>query len=312
MIAASTFRGYDLSMQTFLDADTWDACQNIRRRQRRLGTVCALLLAVALLGLVDGLQGLMRSGSSTLEMLPGNVVALSGPLTVKNPVTNDIEVRFTPPDAPLIFNLEGFFAGYWFGNGMWRGTVGAENGAEAGEYQMRVMFRGAAAATAQNYTVVVRADASDMRDHATSFAQRLTGCNPFVLAAAFVGLALMVGVSVYRQGSKLIRKLVRLGCGEVVRVQEEKDGLRLWCLLFGTRAPYEGTVCAVITTDGRVLAQARAGTAAKGALQLFISRRDHAQDVPDNNPDKTSFAVRPGCLVCLRPPCTQSPPAPTS
>ncbi|MEG6591889.1 hypothetical protein V6C16_02675, partial [Desulfovibrio sp. 1188_IL3213] len=100
--------------------------------------------------------------------------------------------------------------------------------------------------------------------------------------------------------------------GEVVRVKEEKDGLRLWCLLFGTRPPYEGTVCAVITTDGRVLAQARAGTAAKGALQLFISRRDHAQDASDSNHDKTSFAVRPGCLVCLRPPCTQSPPAPTS
>ena len=149
-----------------------------------------------------------------------------------------------------------------------------------------------------------------MRDHSTFFAQRLTGCNPFVLAAAFVGMALLVGVGVYRQGSRLIRKLVRLGCGEVVRVQEEKDGLRLWCLLFGTRPPYEGTVCSVITTDGRLLAQARAGTAAKGALQLFI-RRNQMQDASGTCHEQTSFAVRPGCLVCLRPPCTQSPPAPT-
>ncbi len=312
MIAAATFKGYGSSMQTVLDADTWDACQHIRQRQRRLGTVCALLLAVALLGLVDGLQGLMRTGSNTLEMLPGNIAALSGPLTIKNPVTADIEVRFTPPDAPLVFNLEGFFAGYWFGNGMWRGTVAAETGVEAGEYQMRVAFRGAAASTAQNYTVLLRADTADMRDHSTSFAQRLTGCNPFVLAAAFVGMALLVGVGVYRQGSRLIRKLVRLGCGEVVRVQEEKDGVRLWCLLFGTRPPYEGTVCAVITTDGRVLAQARAGTAAKGSLELFVAQRDRVQNETEHGHEPRSFAVRPGCLVCLRPPCTQSPPAPTS
>ncbi len=312
MIAAATFKGYGSSMQNVLDANTWDACRHIRQRQRRLGTVCALLLAVALLGLVDGLQGLMRSGSNTLEMLPGNVAALSGPLTIKNPVTGDIEVRFTPPDAPLVFSLEGFFAGYWFGNGMWRGTVAAETSAEAGEYQMRVAFRGAAASTAQNYTVVVHADTADMRDHSTSFALRLTGYNPFVLAAVFVGMALVVGVGVYRQGSRLIHKLVRLGCGEVVRVQEEKDGVRLWCLLFGTRPPYEGTVCAVITNDGRVLAQARAGTAAKGSLELFVAQRDRVQNEAENSHEQTSFAVRPGCLVCLRPPCSQSPPAPTS
>lgn len=319
MIAASTCRGYDLPMQTVLDANTWEACQEIRQRQHRLGLVCAVLLAVALLGLVDGLQGLMRSGANTLELLPGKTAALSGPLTIKNPVMRDIEVSFTPADAPLNFNLEGFFAGYWFGNGMWRGTVSAEHQAEPGEYRMRVAFRGAAASTFQNYTVQVHADDDDMRAHSTSFVLRLAGVNPFALAAGFVGLALLVGVGVYRQGSRLIRMLVRMGCGEVVRVQEEKDGVRLWCFLYGSRPPYEGTVCAVINTEGGVLAHARAGTAAKGSLQLFISRRDVAQKgsgpaQSESGPAQKEiyFAVRPGCLVCLRPPCSQSPPAPTS
>lgn len=312
MIAAHPARGCDLHMQTVLDDDTWDACQNIRQRQRKLGMACAVLLAVALLCLVDGLQGLMRSGATVVELLPEKSAALSGPLTIKNPVTRDIEVSFTPSNAPLSFTLEGFFAGYWFGNGMWRGTVAAQNGAEPGEYQMRVAFRGAAASTFQNYTVIVRADAVDMRTHSTSFAHRHTGFNPFALAVGFVGLALLVGVGVYRQGSMLIRMLVRLGCGEIVRVQQEKDGLRLWCLLYGSRPPYEGTVCAVITTEGGVLAHARAGTAAKGSLQLFISDHDRAQKESGYSQDEISFAVRPGCLVCLRPPCSQSPPAPAS
>ena len=299
-------------MQTVLDDATWDACQNIRQRQRKLGFVCALLLAVALLCLVDGLQGLMRSGATVLELLPERSAALSGPLTIKNPVTKDIEVSFSPPGAPLSFNLEGFFAGYWFGNGMWRGTVAATSEAEPGSYQMRVAFRGAAASTFQNYTVIVRADAVDMRANSTSFAKRFTGFNPFAVAVGFVGLSVLVGVGVYRQGCMLIRTLVSLGCGEIVRVQQEKGGLRLWCLLYGSRPPYEGTVCAVITTEGSVLAHARAGTAAKGSLQLFISDNDRAQNESGYSSEEISFAVRPGCLVCLRPPCSQSPPAPTS
>lgn len=299
-------------MQTVLDEGTWDACQDIRQRQHKLGMVCAVLLAIALLCLVDGLQGLMRSGATVIELLPEKSAAFSGPLVIKNPVTRDIEVSFTPSNAPLSFTLEGFFAGYWFGNGMWRGTVAAQNEAEPGEYQMRVAFRGAAASTFQNYTVIVRADAVDMRTHSTSFAHRLTGFNPFAIAVGFVGLSLLVGVGVYRHGSTLIRMLVRLGCGEVVRVQQEKDGLRLWCLLYGSRPPYEGTVCAVITTEGSVLAHARAGTAAKGSLQLLIPEHDRAQKESGYTQDEISFAVRPGCLVCLRPPCSQSPPAPTS
>ena len=326
MIAAHTCRGYDVPMQTVLDASTWESCQDIRQRQHKLGMVCAVFLVVALLGLVDGLQGLMRSGATTLELLPGKSAALSGQLTIKNPVMRDIEVSFTPANVPLTCNLEGFVAGYWFGNGMWRGAVSAENQAEPGEYHMRVAFRGAAASTFQNYMVQVHADANDMRAQSTSFVLRLTGVNPFVLAVGFVGLALLFGVGVYRQGCRLIRMLVRMGCGEIVRVQEEKDGVRLWCLLYGSRPPYEGTVCAVITAEGGVLAHARACTAAKGLLQLFISwpAPEKNESGPECNesgqvqkesglvPKEKNFAVRPGCLVCLRPPCPQSPPAPTS
>ena len=128
------------------------------------------------------------------------------------------------------------------------------------------------------------------------------------------------------ENNQRVRILVRMGCGEVVRVQEEKDGVRLWCLLYGSRPPYEGTVCAVITAEGGVLAHARACTAAKGLLQLFIPRRapEKNESGPVCNesgqvqkesgpvPKEKNFAVRPGCLVCLRPPCSQSPPAPAS
>ena len=105
-------------MPELADAADWKACLDVRVRQRVWGAVCALLLAFALLALVDGLQGMARNGSDVLELLPGDSVSLSGPLTIKNPVNNDLSARFTPPNSLLTYELEGFFSGYWFGNGM--------------------------------------------------------------------------------------------------------------------------------------------------------------------------------------------------
>jgi Glucose-6-phosphate isomerase len=68
--------------------------------------------------MLDGLQGLVRSGADVIEVLPGGSVPISGPLTIKNPVNSDLNAQFSPANPSLSYDLEGFFAGYWFGNGM--------------------------------------------------------------------------------------------------------------------------------------------------------------------------------------------------
>lgn len=161
-----------------LDQKLWQASRKTRSRQRVFGWFSAFLLAVALIGLIDGLLAQMRTGSDFLELLPGDAVVLSGPLPLKNPVTGDLQAQFLPDTAPLHFQLDEFFAGYWFGNGMWRGTVAAEPLAEQGSYALRVRFRGAAPSTVQRFNVRVWEDKAARRAGSASFIHRFTAGIP--------------------------------------------------------------------------------------------------------------------------------------
>jgi len=297
-------------MGELIDSRGWQACRQIRYRQRYWGVLCAVLLGFVMLGMLDGLQGLVRSGADVIEVLPGGSVPISGPLTIKNPVNSDLNAQFSPANPSLSYDLEGFFAGYWFGNGMWRAHVRADGAVEPGSYSLRVAFRGAPASTMQNYKITVYADDAAMREASTSYLRRITGYNPFVLAAGCGGLALLVGVMVYRLGCRYIRQLTSLGCGEIVRVQPEKTNTpqarpgHIWCLLYGLRAPAAGALCAVYDAQGVHLGHARAVAANKGTLELnFDSFSSPAADA-----GVTHDAVRPGCLVQLRPPKPHSPP----
>jgi len=291
------------AMLELADTADWKACLDVRAQQRLWGAVCALLLAFALLALVDGLQGMARSGSEVIELLPGDSVPLSGPLTIKNPVNNDLHARFTPPNSFLTYELEGFFAGYWFGNGMWRGHVRADASVRPGRYELQIAFRGAPASATQRYAVVVHEDGAHMRAAAPSFLRRIVGYNPFVLAAWGGGFALLAGLVPLYLGCRYIRLLAALGCGEVVRVQREtpegveEQTFRIWCQIYGLRAPAQGTACAVYDGQGRYLCKARAAEFRKGSLELTFP----IVASPAENVGTPPNAVRTGCLVQLRP-----------
>ncbi|MDE7242201.1 hypothetical protein, partial [Desulfovibrio sp.] len=254
------------------------------------GLVSGILLAVALLGLFDGLLAEMRGGTNQLELLPGESLTLSGPAVLKNPVASDLVARMTPPDAPLRFSLEGFFTGYWFGNGMWRGEVMAAPDAAPGSYGLRITFKGAVGQAPQVYTLIVHADARARREASLSFLRRLLGINPFVLAAVCGGAGVLLGGATYAFGRRHVRLLAELGCSEVYRAAPAGGGLRLWCLSAKAMAPRPGTLCPVLDAGGAVIGEARAEQWRKGSLELAMGA---AGPLPE------------GCLVCLRTPATR-------
>lgn len=269
-----------------LDQNLWQASRKIRSRQRGLGRLSAFLLAVALVGLIDGLLAQMRTGSDFLELLPGDAMVLSGPLPLKNPVTSDVQAQFLPGNAPLHFRLDEFFAGYWLGNGMWRGTLTAEPLAEQGSHALRVWFRGTAPSTAQTFNVRVWEDETARRAGSASFIRRFTGWNPFVPAAACGIIAVLCGCRVYVLGRRYAHLAAALGCGEVFRLRMEEGGCRLWCLLYGLKAPPAGQACTVLDAQGNALGEAEVDAQRKGVLELLM---------------RAPEGVLPGSLVCLRP-----------
>lgn len=276
-------------MRSHFDPRLWQAAALARTRQHALGLVSGVLLAAALLGLFDGLLAEMRCGTNQLELLPGESLTLSGPAALKNPVTSDLVARLTPPDTPLRFSLEGFFTGYWFGNGMWRGEVMAEPGAAPGRYGLRITFRGAVGQAPQVYTLIVHADAAARREASLSFLRRWLDINPFVLAALCGGLGVLLGGATYAFGRRHVRLLAGLGCSEVYRAALAGETCRIWCLAAKAAAPRPGTVRMVLDGDGRIIGEARVEQWRKGSLELTLL---DAGPLPE------------GSLVCLRPPST--------
>ena len=145
----------------------WQALPALKERQRRTGLLAALVLGLAVLVLVDGLQALMRAGSYHLDIVAGQGTMLSGPIGIDKPRDSDLLVSVTPEGAPLSFRLDGFFASYWFGNGMWRGEIVAEQGATPGTYALSVRVRGTPASATQRYEVTVWSDAASLRQGAS-------------------------------------------------------------------------------------------------------------------------------------------------
>lgn len=270
-------------MRSLLQNPLWGEAKINRQYQRLFGRIAGLFLAIALISLFDGLIAQMRAGSNELELLPGQSLTLSGPSALKNPVTSDLKYQFSPHDAPIKFELEGFFTGYWFGNGMWRGQLSALPEAEPGHYDLAISFRGASAQSAQKYIIQIFADSSAMQAGSLSLIRRYLGINPFILAAGCGGLGIFCGIFTYWFGRRFANFLYRLGLAEIYA----SEGSQLWCLAPKNLAPQPGNVRMVLNANGQLFGEARADFWQKGKLKLTLLDGGEAPA---------------GALICLRHP----------
>lgn len=255
-------------MRALLQNPLWRQAAGERLRQRFLGRISGILLAIALAALFDGLLAQMRVGHQELDLLPGESITISGPVALRNPLASDIIASFAPEGAPLRFELDGFFTGYWFGSGMWRGRIEALPEADTGRYILRVSFRGASARNAQRYALNIYADASAMRAASLSFIRRYTGFNPFLLAAFAGCLGILLGSATYFFGRGYTRKLHALGLAQIYSRNESEAVIH--CLAPKELAPPAGSDRIVLAVDGRVVGKARVLSWQKGKLKLKI------------------------------------------
>lgn len=272
-------------MRAILQNPVWKRAQADRGRQKLIGRLSAFFLAIALFALFDGLQASMRQGPGELDLLPGQSLAISGPCAIKNPVASDLSAQMAPKGAPLQFELEGFFSGYWFGSGMWRGILRALPDAQPGRYFLRVFFRGAPGQNAQQYSLNIYADRQAMRTASLAFIQRGFGINPFVLAAWAGGLGFLCGAATYWFGRRYAEALRELGLAQVYA--HDAATATIICMAPRELAPPAGNSRMVLAADGKVTGEAQAIDWQKGRLKLKLL-------------DET--APPPDALVCLKHP----------
>lgn len=275
-------------MRQYFDQQLWQKAANSRKIQRFLGYVSGFFLLVALVSLFDGLTAEMRQGTTTLDLLRGGEIVISGPSALKNPVTSDLGHAFSPKDAPLVFELDGFYTGYWFGNGMWRGKILANRDAEPGKYHLRVFFKGAAGQGAQNYDLHVFGDAAAMRAASLSHIRRYLDLNPFILAAIAGIFGISLGIATYHFGRRYLSCLRELGLAEIYHSRQQDGQYIIFCLANpGPFTPKPGNVRMVLAPDGTQIGEARAEKLHKNKLMLTM--------LDDSG-------VPQGSLVCINPP----------
>lgn len=256
----------------------WQTLPALKERQRRTGLLAALVLGLAVLVLVDGLQALMRSGSYHLDIVAGQGTMLSGPIGIDKPRDSDLLVSVSPEGAPVSFRLDGFFASYWFGNGMWRGEVAAEPGAAPGTYSVSLRVRGTPASATQRYAVTVWSDATSLRQGSHSLTVSLLGFNPFWLSGILACIGIVPGLLSFVAGRRIVRLLWYAGYSEVFRMAPQKDGsLLLWCPGSKKEGPAEGASCTVVDADGQELGQARLEKKAATCMELRLVAGGTAQ-----------------------------------
>lgn len=276
-------------MESIEERTIWNKACVFRKLQHICGFLSAIFFSVALLSLFDGLQAKMRSGPQELDLLAGEGLLISGPCPVKNPVMSDVLSHWAPEDAPAAFLLEGFYTGYWFGSGMWRGEIKAQDSAKTGSYKLTISFKGAPAQSRQSYIVNIYENLAAHCAGSKAFIFKFLNINSFLLASILAPFAIGFGICTYICGRKYAGELSKLGLFEIYRV--DSGTKTAWCLPPKKLVPKSKTECKVYSAEGLYLTTVKTGFWEKGKLNLFIPADINISenDLVCLNPDSCGF-----------------------
>lgn len=286
--------------------------QRLRCAARNSGLWSALVLAMAILALLDGLQAVVRGSAYQLNMLAGERESVSGPCPAVSPSPADVLVQMEPETAPLLFHFEAFFSSYWTGTGMWRGVIEAGEVEQNQRCMVRIGLRGIPAKPVE-FEVCLWESAAARQAADPSFIYSMLGIRPFFAALGLAVVGLSIGLWSFSQNRRVQRSLRELGYHEIFRTKlvqghefrqmfgrglhptpqtrisegsrpspaGTESALLLWCLPF-TPPPRVGEICRITDAEGRPLAEAIARQQGKAALELRLLGEAR---------------VTPGCMV---------------
>ncbi|MBQ9537190.1 MAG: hypothetical protein IJU79_05315 [Desulfovibrionaceae bacterium] len=270
--------------QTTLET-SWTLWSRRRTIQMLIGNISAFCFLVAAVLLLDGLQTLVRGSHTTLQVLAGQMEGVSGPCPFQNPLPSDLRWEFTPQNPWLNFELEGFFAGYMLGNGMWRGQIKADPASSSGTYRLRVTFKGASQAP-QDFSIELYASFADFCAASKSFSLQYLGIRPFMAASLCAGIAFILGCITYILGRKNLSLLLRMGYAEIFRTSAPHAAEKLvWCSAKGCDQIRLGTTRPVYDSKGSFLGEVILHNRVKNVLCFKVPK---------------DAEIPCGALICLK------------
>ena len=229
--------------------------QGMARLRRASGAASAVLFGLCLLFVLGGITARYRLGFNVLEMIPGQSLAVNGPMPVKAEGVAGLVVEGGSGGVGL--SLEEVYTGYWFGGRMWKGTVRADSSSRAGEYVLSVKDPSEGAANPQSrFRVKVRENARDLRRHSPYYSVRLAGARPFPLAASLFVVVLFTVLCTFLASRGLEIHMAKEGKAEIYMLKKSQEGFHITFGLGTSHGVRPGMELLVLCGNGSPVARA--------------------------------------------------------
>jgi hypothetical protein len=233
------------------------------------------------LSVLDGLVARFKEPLNHFSGVPGEVIAVTAPLTDGTDSLRDLTYKSSAEGLTLHF--EAFQKGYWFGGAMWNGSLQIGPSLGPGTYTVMVWSRKEQRTAGSSvFQVDVYKNQDDLKSKAPSLLQRFLRVNPWQAALFFLPWVLLAFGMVYYLSGQRERLLLREGRAEIYRIKRVEDQEEIFFAL-GSRQGLRPGASLVLTNPQGV----EVGSVT--AREVF---EDHATALVD--PD---WKVVPGFIV---------------
>ena len=193
---------------------------------RWAGRIGSFLCILLFLIIIDALVSRFREPPNLFSGLPGDRLAVSGPLEGKTEQIGELTYRTNSPDIQLEFKA--IQTGFWLGGYLWNGTLSISPGIPPGEYLLTVQPKNSPAEKSSSlFQIRVYKDLRGLQQNSKSYLVRSLG---MVVWQAGLGLLLLIVFTfglVYYLSHKAEVLLAEQGKAEVYRVRKAETGCEI-------------------------------------------------------------------------------------
>ncbi len=212
--------------------------QQARRWRRLIGKIGMLCFFLALVAVLDGLVAKFFEPTNVFQVLPGEEVAVNGPLpeTIKQP--EQLTYSSDPPGLTVTFDT--IHSGYFLGGNMWRGRLAVGADQRPGKYTVSIRPRDYPPdKPAYLLRVVVHPDVRSQRSTYYSWLRRHTGYSPYLFALALLPGIGFAFAALFFLGRRIDALEAAQGLAEIYYAKRQEG---IWQLSFGMGSHHGVTV----------------------------------------------------------------------
>ena len=190
----------------------------------RLGSFLCILLFLII---IDGLVSRFREPLNRFSGLPGDRIAVSGPLAEKTEQVGALIYHSNSPDIQLEFDT--IQTGFWLGGYLWNGYLIISPRARPGGYQLTIQNKKAQSEKSSSlFQIEVYNDLREFQRNSKSFLVSSLGIYPWQASLFLIPfIAFTFGV-VFYLSHKTEGLLAEQGKAEVYRVRKGENGYEIF------------------------------------------------------------------------------------